>query len=399
MKESLAIFGGEPVRKTKIFYGKQDITESDVKEVARVMMSDLITQGPEAVALEKALCQFTGAKYCSMVSNGTAALHIAALAADIQPGDEVIVTPITFAASANCILYCGGIPVFADIHPETYNIDPEDIRRKITSKTKAIVAVDFTGQPVEADAIRRICDEFNLIFIEDAAHSIASSYKGKMVGNIADITTMSFHPVKTITGGEGGAILTNDPDLHHKISLYRTHGITKDETQYEYENEGTWYHEQQLLGYNYRITDFQSALIHNQFRRIDSYKARRQEIVKQYNDAFDKIPELIVQKEIDGADSCRHLYVLRLNFDKLNCNRKQFFDALSAENVQPQVHYIPTYYFPYYQRLGYKKGLCPNAEAYYDSALSLPLYPKLTDEDVKDVIKAVKKICAYYAKR
>ncbi len=398
MKEKLAVFGGEPVRKNKIFYGKQDITDDDVAVVARVMQSDLITQGPETVALEKALCEYTGAEYCAMVSNGTAALHIAAMAIGIRPGDEVIVTPITFAASANCILYCGGTPVFADIDPKTYNIDPEDIKRKITDKTKAVIAVDFTGQPVLSDAIRRICDEHGLFFIEDAAHSIGSSYKGKMVGSIADITTFSFHPVKTITGGEGGAVLTNNPELYHKINLYRTHGITKDESQYEYENEGAWYHEQQLLGYNYRITDFQSALIHNQLKRIEAYKKRRQEIVAMYNEAFSKIPELIVQEEAEGADSCRHLYVLGLRLDKLSCDRRQFFDALSAENIQPQVHYIPTYYFPYYQGLGYKKGICPNAEAYYEGALSLPLYPKLSDEDVCDVIKAVTKICNYYVK-
>ncbi len=386
------------MRTSKLYYGHQDIREEDIQAVSDVLQGNYITQGPATEKCEQALCDYTGAKYCAMVSNGTAALHLAALAAGIGPGDEVIVTPITFAASANCILYCGGTPVFADINPETYNIDPEDVKRKITPKTKAVVAVDFTGQPVEADAIRKICDEHGLIFIEDAAHSIGSSYKGVNVGSLADITTMSFHPVKTITGGEGGAVLTNDPELHHTVSLYRTHGITKNEEEYEYENDGVWYHEQQLLGYNYRITDFQAALVHSQLKRINEYKTRRQEIVAKYNEAFFELPEIIVQKEIEGADSCRHLYILRLNLEKLNCNRKQFFDALSAENVQPQVHYIPTYYFPYYQQLGYTKGVCPNAEAYYDSVLSIPLYPKLTDDDVNDVIHAVKKICAYYTK-
>ncbi len=396
MKERLAIEGGIPVRETKIFYGKQDITEEDIQAVVTTLKSNFITQGPEVQKLERALCDYTGARYCCMVSNGTAALHIAALAAGIGPGDEVIVTPITFAASANCILYCGATPVFADINPHTYNIDPMSIEEKITKNTKAVIAVDFTGQPVEVDAIKTICKKHGLIFIQDAAHSIGSSYNGEMVGSIADMTTFSFHPVKTITGGEGGAILTNDEELFKRIDLYRTHGITKNESNYEYPNEGAWYHEQQLLGFNYRITDFQAALIHSQLNRISTYKQRRKEIVAKYNEAFSCMPELIVQEEIVEADSCRHLYILRLNLNMLSCTRREFFDALSAENIQPQVHYIPTYYFPYYQKLGYKKGICPNAEAFYESVLSLPLYPLLKDEDVDDVIHAVKKLCVYY---
>ena len=397
--ERLAIKGGIPVRGGKIYYGRQWIDEDDIKAVAKTLRSDFITCGPKVDELERQLEEYTGAKYAVAVSNGTAALHCACIAAGIGPGDEVITTPLTFAASANCALYCGARPVFADVRTETYNIDPESIRARITEKTKAVVAVDYTGQAVEFDAIRKICDEFNLIFIEDAAHSLGTKYNGKRIGSLADMTTFSFHPVKTITSGEGGAITTNSEELYKKLVLAHTHGITHDESQMEdAPHEGIWYYEQISLGYNYRMTDFQAALLHSQFKKLDMFVARRKEIVKRYNDSFCTIPEIIVQKEIPESDTCRHLYIIRLDLDRLKCSRREFFDAMSAENIQCQIHYVPVYWFPYYQHLGYEKGLCPKAEEVYKGILSIPLYPKMTDQDVEDVIHAVTKIVENYRK-
>ncbi len=396
--ENLAVFGGTPVRDKKIYYGRQYIDDADIQAVTDVLKSDLITCGPMAAHLEKKLCEITGAKYAVAVSNGTAALHLACLAAGIKKGDQIITTPITFAASANCALYCGAKPVFADINPETYNISPQSVREHITPDTKAVVAVDFTGQAVELDEIRAICEEHNLILIEDAAHSIGTKYKGQPVGSIADMTTFSFHPVKTVTGGEGGAILTNNEELYHKLMRLRTHGITRNMDEMVHPTDDPWYNEQVDLGYNYRITDFQSALIASQLDKLPTFSKRRDEIVRKYNKAFADIPELILQKEIPESETTRHLYIIQLNLDLLSCNRREFFDALYAENVCPQVHYMPVYYHSYYEKIGYAKGLCPNAEHLYDRIMSIPLYYTLTDEDVEDVIKAVKKVVAYYRK-
>lgn len=397
--EKLAIFGGTPVRDNKIFYGCQWIGEEDIQAMADVLRGPYITCGPKVDEAERKLAEYTGAAHAVICSNGTAALHCACLAAGLGPGDEVITTPMTFAASANCAVYCGAKPVFADIDPETYNIDPESIRARITSRTKAVVAVDFTGQVVKVKEIRAICDEFGLVFIEDAAHSIGSRYNGTPVGSLADMTTFSFHPVKTITCGEGGAILTNNDEFHKKLVLAHTHGITHDESLMEdAPHEGIWYYEQITLGFNYRMTDFQAALLVSQLGKIEAFKKRRQEIVKKYDNAFQNVPGIIVQKEIPESDTCRHLYIIRLDLDKLTCTRRQFFDAMSAENVQCQIHYVPVYWFPFYRHMGYEKGLCPVAEHIYEGILSIPLYPRLTDADTDDVIHAVKKIVAYYSK-
>mgnify|MGYP000846334709 FL=1 len=397
-KEELAIFGGKPVRENKIFYGRQYIDQADVDAVAAVMTSDYITCGPKVKELEQHLCELTHAKYAVVVCNGTAALHLAALAAGFGEGDEVIVSSITFAASSNCVLYAGAKPVFADIDPETYNIDPASIRKLITPRTKAIVAVDFTGQAVELDEIREICKEHNLILIEDAAHAIGTKYKGQPVGSLADMTCFSFHPVKTVTGGEGGAITTNDEKLYRHLMRLRTHGITRDPEEMVHPTDALWYNEQVELGFNYRMTDFQAALLLSQLKKLPAFEQRRKEIHKRYNEAFGKMPELILQKEIPESDTTWHLYVLHLNLENLNCDRRQFFDALYAENTCPQVHYLPVYWHSYYEKLGYQKGLCPNAEKYYNEVMSIPLYYGLTDDDVEDVIHAVKKVVAYYTK-
>lgn len=395
--ETLALFGGKPVFNKKIGYGHQWIDEDDVKAVSDALYSDYLTCGPKVKEMEAVLSSYTGAKYTVAVSNGTAALHCACIAAGITAGDEVITTPITFAASANCVLYCGARPVFADIDPDTYNIDPKSIREHITEHTKAVIAVDFTGQSVKSDEIRKICDEFHLVFIEDAAHAIGTNYKGKKIGSLADMTCFSFHPVKTITGGEGGAVTTNDDELYKNLILAHAHGITHDESLMENAlHEGPWYYEEISLGYNYRITDFQAALIISQMNKLSQFKERRKEIVKQYDAAFSEIPEIIIQKEISESDTCRHLYIIRLNFEKLSCSRKEFFDAMNAENIQCQVHYIPVYWFPLYKHLGYEKGLCPVAEEIYKGIMSIPLYPKMTNQDIEKVIYAIIKVVRAY---
>lgn len=393
-----AACGGTPVRDKKIYYGHQYIDEADILAVADVMRSDYLTCGPKIGELERKLCQVTGAKYAVVCSNGTAALHMACMAAGVGPGDEVITTPITFAASANCALYCGARPVFADIREDTYNIDPASVAEKVSGKTKAVVAVDFTGQSVELDELTALCRKNNLVLIEDGAHVIGTKYKGKSNGSISDMTTLSFHPVKTVTGGEGGAVLTNSEEYYKKLLLYRAHGITRDSEMMEGEPEGDWYYEQIALGYNYRMTDMQAALIISQLDKLPMFSKRRKEIVARYNEAFSGLPQLRVQKEIPESDTTRHLYILRLVPEKLSIGRKEFFDALAAENVCCNVHYIPTYYFPYYRKLGYGKGICPKAEKLYEEIISLPLYYAMTEGDVEDVIEAVIKIAEYYSK-
>ena len=397
--EKPAVEGGRPVRETKIYYGHQYIDEADVAAVTEVLRHHDLTCGPKIKELENKLCSLTGAKYAAVCSSGTAALHIACLAAGVGEGDEVITTPITFAASANCALYCGARPVFADIDPETYNIDPGMVEKAVTARTRAVVAVDYTGQSAALDPLREICRKHGLILIEDGAHVIGTKYKGRCNGSISDMTTFSFHPVKTVTGGEGGAVLTNDENLYKRLLLYRAHGITRDTAMMEHEPDGPWYYEQVDLGFNYRMTDIQAALIISQLDKLPMFSRRRKEIVARYDEAFGRLPQLHVQREIPESDTTRHLYILRIVPEKLTINRRQFFDALAAENVCCNVHYIPTYYFPYYEKLGYRRGLCPNAEKLYEEILSLPLYYAMTDEDVESVIEAVTKIAVYYEKR
>ena len=396
--EKPAAAGGRPVRDTKIYYGHQYLDEADYQAVLDVLKSDYLTCGPKIDELEERLCSITGAKYAVAVSNGTAALHVACMAAGVGEGDEVITTPITFAASANCALYCGATPVFADIDEKTWNIDSESVRAHITERTKAVVAVDFTGQSTKLDELKEICREHHLVLITDGAHSIGTKYKGQPTGSIADMTTFSFHPVKTVTAGEGGAITTNDPELYRRLVLYKAHGITRDAAQMSREPEGPWYYEQVELGYNYRMTDIQAGLLLSQLDKLEAFSKRRKEIVARYNEAFSKLEQVTVQEEIPESDTTRHLYILRLNTEKLSINRREFFDAMGAENIVCNVHYIPVYYFPYYQKLGYRKGICPKAEALYEEILTLPLHYGMTDRDVEDVICAVEKIASYYAK-
>ena len=385
--EELAIFGGKPVRENKIFYGRQYIDQADVDAVAAVMTSDYITCGPKVKELEEHLCELTHAKYAVVVCNGTAALHLAALAAGFGEGDEVIVSSITFAASSNCVLYAGAKPVFADINPETYNIDPASIRKLITPRTKAIVAVDFTGQAVELDEIREICKEHNLLLIEDAAHALGSEYKGRRIGSMSDMTTFSFHPVKPITTGEGGMIVTDSEELYRKLVLFRSHGITRDPDLMT-RNEGPWFYQQLDLGYNYRMTDIQCALGCSQMRKLDRFLARRREITKRYDEAFADCANIVTPYQLPETNSGWHLYIIQVK----NHDRKTVFEQLRENGIAVNVHYIPVYYHPYYQEYGYKEVHCPVAEEVYSHIISLPVYPGLTDEQQDTVIETVKRL-------
>ena len=393
---TLAINGGKSVRDTYLPYAQQWVDEEDVGEVVKVLKSDFLTTGPKIEEFEKRFADYVGAKYAVSISNGTAALHAACFAAGINEGDEVITSPITFAASANCVLYQGGKPVFADINPKSYNIDIEAIERKITKKTKAIIPVDFTGQAVDIDGINEIAKKYGLVVIEDAAHSLGAEYKGKKIGSLVDITTFSFHPVKHITTGEGGMITTNDDKLYNKLKLFRTHGITRDKEMLQNKEEGPWFYEQLELGYNYRMTDIQAALGISQLNKINGFLKRRREIAKKYDEYLKNIDGIILPYQESFSKSAWHLYVIQLELEKFKVGRKEIFEALQAENIGVNVHYIPVYYHPYYKRLGYEKGLCPNAEKLYERIITLPLYPKMKDKDIEDVVNALDKVLKYY---
>lgn len=366
-------------------YGRQTVEEDDIQAVIDVLKSDYLTTGPKVSEFEKMVADYVGVKYAVAISNGTAALHAACYAAGIEPGDEVIVTPLTFAASANCVLYCGGTPVFADVDSRTYNIDPADIRRKITDKTKAIIAVHLAGQPCDMDEIHKIAEEHHLIVIEDGAHALGSVYKGKKVGSLSDLTTFSFHPVKPITTGEGGMIVTDNEELYQKMLLFRSHGITRDDRLMT-RNDGPWFYQQLFLGYNYRITDIQCALGCSQMKKLDRFLVKRKEIVNRYNEAFSDCRNIITPYQLPETESGWHLYIIQVR----NCDRKKVFEQLRERGIAVNVHYIPVYMHPYYQEHGYEGVHCQNAEEIYSHIISLPLYPTLTGEEQEYVIEEVK---------
>lgn len=369
-------------------YGKQTIDQDDIQAVVDVLKSDFLTTGPKIAEFEQTVADYVGAKYAVAISNGTSALHAACFAAGIGPGDEVITTPLTFAASANCVLYCGGTPVFADVDPKTYNIDPEDIRRKITDRTKAIIAVHLAGQPCDMDAIHSIAHEYGLIVIGDGAHALGSVYKGKKVGSLSDMTTFSFHPVKPITTGEGGMIVTDNEEFYKKMALFRSHGITRDDSMMT-RNDGPWFYQQFDLGYNYRITDIQCALGCSQMKKLDRFLARRKEIVARYNEAFADCDNIITPYQLSDTESGWHLYIVQVK----NCDRRQVFEAMREKGIGVNVHYIPVYMHPYYQEHGYENVHCANAEEIYSHIISLPLYPGLTSEQQDYVIDTLKSLC------
>ncbi|MDE7313466.1 MAG: UDP-4-amino-4,6-dideoxy-N-acetyl-beta-L-altrosamine transaminase [Eubacterium sp.] len=367
-------------------YGHQCIEEDDIQAVVDVLRSDYLTTGSCVPVFEQKIADYTGAKYAVAVSNGTAALHLACLAAGIQEGDEVITTPITFAASANCVLYCGAKPVFADIDAVTYNIDPADIEKKITSKTKALIPVHLAGLPCDMDAIHAIAKKHHLIVIEDGAHALGAVYKGKKIGAISDMTTFSFHPVKPITTGEGGMVVTNNEKLYQKLLLLRSHGITRDERLMT-QKEGGWHYQQIELGFNYRMTDFQAALGSSQLKKLDRFLGRRREIARSYQEAFAGNRNIGIPFEAEDRESGWHLYIIRILFEE----RKRIYDKLHEAGIGVNVHYMPVYKHPYYQNNGYEKACCPKAEALYRQILSLPIYPGLTDKQMKQVICSVLK--------
>jgi len=366
-------------------YGRQVVDEEDIRAVVNVLRSDYLTTGPKVAEFEQNVADYVGAKYAVAVSSGTAALHIACLAAGIGRGDEVITTPITFAASSNCVLYCGGKPVFADIDADTYNISPQEIERKITNKTKAIIPVHYTGQPCDMDAISEIAGRHNLLVIEDAAHALGAVYKGRKIGSISDMTCFSFHPVKPITTGEGGMVVTNNEELYKRLVLFRSHGITRDEGLLT-ENQGGWYYQQLELGYNYRITDISCALGNSQMDKLDIFLEKRREIANQYNNAFKDLEGVKLPWQMAGCDSGWHLYMIQVINGK---SRKEVFDELRATGIGVNVHYIPVYQHPYYRNHGYSDCFLPNAESFYERAISLPIFPALMEDQQKYVINKV----------
>lgn len=385
-------------------YGKQTIDKADIKAVSDVLKTDWITQGPKVGEFERALAAYCGAKYAVVVSNGTAALHIACLAAGLKKGDEAITTPITFAATSNSVLYTGAKPVFADVEADTANISLSEIKKNITSRTKAILPVDYAGLPCDIAGIWALAKKKGLIVIQDGCHALGAEYKvtshkspvtskWKKVGccEHADMTVFSFHPVKSITTGEGGAVLTNDKGLYEKLSDLRTHGITKEDSKFKYRNTGSdggWYNEMQMLGFNYRITDIQCALGISQLGKLDGFINRRREIAAEYTRCFSGNRYFDVPADVSGARSALHLYAIRLK-DRYAGARKEIFEALRARGIGVQVHYVPVYLHPYYRSLGYKKGLCPNAERFYRGEISLPIYPLMKRSDISKVIKTV----------
>ena len=375
-------------------YGHQIIDDRDVARVSAVLRSDWLTTGPAVEEFESAFAAAVNARHAVAVSSGTAALHAAAFAAGIADGDEVITTPMTFAATANAVRYVGGTVVFADCQPGTLNIDPQQIARRLTPRTRAITIVDYTGLPCDFDEIRALAASRRLVVIEDAAHALGATYRGRRVGALADLTTFSLHPVKQMTTGEGGVITTNDDNLAARLRLFRNHGITTDHRQRE--RNGSWFYDMVALGYNYRITDFQCALGTSQLERLDAWVDRRRQIARLYHEAFRDVPEVQLPSVPDDRESAWHLYVIQLRLEQLRAGREQVFRALRAENIGVNVHYIPVPWHPYYQALGYTKGEWPVVESAYERLISLPLWAGMTDADAADVIAAVRKVIGVY---
>ncbi len=366
-------------------YGRHCIEDDDIEAVSKALKRDYIATGPGIAEFEDAFAKYVGVKYAVALSSGTAALHACCFAIGIQPGDEVITTPITFAASANCVLYCGGSPVFADIDPDTYNISPEEIEKHITEKTKAIIPVHFTGQPCDMDRIHEIAGQHNLFVIEDAAHAIGAAYHGKKIGSLSDMTIFSFHPVKHMTTCEGGMVTTNNEDLYKKIKAFRAYCITKDPELLEDKEDGPWHYEMQGLGYNYRISDVMCALGISQLKKVDLFVKKRREISARYNEEMKNFDHIVLPYQAEGCDSSWHLYAIRIKDGK----RREAYQRLKGAGIGVDVHYLPVYKHPYYQKHGYREVKCPNAEFIYDQILSIPIFYRLTDEEQTYVIKQI----------
>jgi len=373
-------------------YGHQWIQEDDIAAVVRVLKSDWLTQGPLVHRFEEAIASTCGAKHAVAFSSGTAALHAACVSAGLEAGDEAITTPMTFVATASAVIHSGGRPVFADIQADTLAIDPAEIRQRLTRRTKALLPVDFAGLPPDLDAIQKIAAEHGLVVIEDAAHALGAKYRGRKVGSLSHMTVLSFHPVKTITTGEGGVVLTDNKDLYDRLRTFRHHGILRDPTRLT-RDDGPWYYEIHDLGHNFRMTDFQCALGLSQLGKLDGFLERRRQIAARYTQAFREFSEIILQTEPPTSTSAYHLYVIQLDTDRLRCSRREIYDALRAKRIGVGVHYVPVHYHPFYQRrFGYRPGDYPRAERYYSRAITLPLFPAMTDEDVEYVVEAVQEV-------
>ncbi len=395
MNTTLAIHGGRPVRDVLLPYGRQCIDESDVQAVVEVLRSDWLTTGPKVAEFEHAFADYVGAREAVAVSSGTAALHAAMYALGIGPGDEVIVPTMTFAATANCIVYQGGIPVFADVEADTLLMDPADVESKITPRSKAIIAVDYAGQPCDYDALKAIANHHNLALVADACHSLGAAFNGSSVGTLADLTAFSFHPVKHVTTGEGGMVTTFDKDLSRRMRNFRNHGITTDFHQRI--SHGSWFYEMIDIGHNYRLTDFQSALGLNQLSSLPAWIDSRREIARRYDQAFRVLPEISCPRLSRHATHAYHLYVMLIDTEGLGTDRGVIYQALRAEGIGVNVHYIPVHLHPYYQRrFGTGPGMCPVAESAYERLISLPIFPGMTADDVEDVIRAVHRVIEHF---
>jgi len=393
----LAIDGGTPVRPTFLPYGRQLIDEDDIEAVVEVLRSDWLTTGPKVAEFEEAFAARVGAAYAVSFTSGTAALHGAAFTAGLGAEDEAITSPLTFAATANCVLYQGARPVFADVCGDTLNLDAELVRKRITGRTRVILPVDYAGHPADLDLIIEIAREHKLVVIEDACHALGAEYRGRSVGSIADMTVFSFHPVKHITTGEGGMVTTNNPEYAETLRRFRNQGISSDARQRQ--SAGQWHYEMVLLGFNYRLTDMSCALGLSQLRKLDGNLARRREIAGRYTDAFREIPGVIPPAVREGVNPAWHLYTIRIDSMKLAADRGQIFRALRAENIGVNVHYIPVHLHPYYrERFGYKGREFPVAEGAYERLISLPMFHGMSDQDVNDVISAVTKVCTAFAR-
>jgi perosamine synthetase len=372
-------------------YGRQSIDEDDIQAVVEVLRSDWLTTGPKVTEFEETFAHYVDAKYAVAVSSGTAALHAAMFALGIGPGDEVIVPPITFAATANCVVFQGGIPVFADVDPETLLLDPAQVEARITPNTKAIIAVDYAGQPCEYDKLQKIAKRHKLSLIADGCHALGAEYKGQKVGTLADLTVFSFHPVKHITTGEGGMVTTHDGNLAQRIQLFRNHGIKSDYAQREAQD--TWFYEMVDLGYNYRITDIQCALGLSQLKKLPAFLARRREIAVRYDEAFRQIKGIEPLKVRDSVQHAYHLYVVRILKEQCGKDREQVFKALRDAGIGANVHYIPVHLHPFYRsRFGTGSDRCSVAKEIYRQIISLPMYPGLSEADLKHVIEAIRSI-------
>jgi perosamine synthetase len=391
----LAINGGVPVRAKLLSYGQQTITDEDVQAVVEVLRSDWLTTGPKIAEFEEAFAAYVGASYAVSFSSGTAALHGATFAAGLQPGEEAITTPLTFAATANCVLHVGANPVFADITPDTLNLDPDHSARAISARTRVLMPVDYSGHPAELGAFFELADKHGLVVIEDACHALGALYRGRRVGGIAHMTVFSFHPVKHLTTGEGGMVTTDNLQFAETLRRFRNHGITSDARSRQ--ASGQWFYEMVLLGFNYRLTDMACALGLQQLKRLDENLARRRAIAARYNGALLGLP-LILPKVADECVPAWHLYPVRLELERLSVGRAEVFAALRAENIGVNVHYIPVHLHPYYrEQFGYCPGDFPKTEQAYEQLISLPMFHGMTDEDVDDVIRAVGKVLSCYS--